>query len=88
MGPGASGDVVKAYQQRLVDIHFDPGAVDGKYGGDMAYAVEALQKIMGAPRTGRIGAAEAVGARRRSSTRRRCSPTASRTAPRSTSPSR
>lgn len=60
MGPGASGDVVKAYQQRLVDIHFDPGAVDGKYGGAMAYAVQAVQKIIGAPRTGRIGPTEAV----------------------------
>jgi lipoprotein-anchoring transpeptidase ErfK/SrfK len=60
MGQGASGDVVKAYQQRLVDVHFDPGAIDGKYGGGMAYAVEALQKIMGAPRTGRIGPAEAM----------------------------
>jgi peptidoglycan hydrolase-like protein with peptidoglycan-binding domain len=60
MGPGASGPVVLAYQQRLAAIHFDPGALDGKYGGGMAYAVEALQKIMGAPRTGRIGAAEAL----------------------------
>jgi lipoprotein-anchoring transpeptidase ErfK/SrfK len=60
MGPGASGDVVKAYQQRLVDLHFDPGAIDGKYGGDMAYAVEAVQKIIGAPRTGKIGPTEAT----------------------------
>ena len=60
MGPGATGDVVKAYQQRLVDIHFDPGAVDGNYGGAMAYAVQAVQKIIGAPRTGRIGPTEAV----------------------------
>jgi L,D-transpeptidase catalytic domain len=60
MGPGASGDIVKAYQQRFVDIHFDPGAVDGKYGGAMTYAVEALQKIIGAPRTGSIGPAEAL----------------------------
>ncbi|MGZ7017920.1 MAG: L,D-transpeptidase family protein [Acidimicrobiia bacterium] len=60
MGPGASGDVVKAYQQRFVDIHFDPGAVDGKYGAAMSYAVQALQKIIGAPRTGRIGPTEAV----------------------------
>ena len=63
MGPGASGDVVKAYQQRFVDLHFDPGAVDGKYGGAMTYAVQALQKIIGVPRTGRIGAAEARRAR-------------------------
>lgn len=60
MGPGAEGDIVKAYQQRLVDIHFDPGAVDGKYGGGMTYAVQALQKIMGVERNGRIGPAEAM----------------------------
>lgn len=60
MGPGASGDIVKAYQQRFIDVHFDPGAVDGKYGGAMTYAVEALQKVMGFPRTGRIGPGEAA----------------------------
>ncbi len=60
MGPGASGPVVQAYQQRLTDIHFDPGPVDGKYGGDMAFAVEAVQKIIGAPRTGTIGPLEAA----------------------------
>ncbi len=60
MGPGAQGDVVKAYQQRLVDIHFDPGPVDGKYGGAMTYAVQAVQKIMGFERNGRIGPAEAA----------------------------
>ncbi len=57
---GASGPVVAAYQQRLVDLHFDPGGVDGHYGGDMAYAVTALQKIYGLPRTGRLGDAEAM----------------------------
>ena len=58
IGPGSSGDVVRAYQQRFVDMHFDPGPVDGNYGTGTVYAVQALQKIMGAPRTGRIGAAE------------------------------
>jgi peptidoglycan hydrolase-like protein with peptidoglycan-binding domain len=60
MGPGAEGDVVKAYQQRLVDLKFDPGPVDGKYGGAMSYAVQALQKIMGVERNGKIGPAEAM----------------------------
>lgn len=58
IGPGSSGDVVRAYQQRFVDLHFDPGPVDGNYGTGTVYAVQALQKIMGAPRSGRIGAAE------------------------------
>src|SRR5690349_21316762 len=44
MGPGAEGDVVRAYQQRLIDLKFDPGPVDGKYGGAMSYAVQAVQK--------------------------------------------
>jgi peptidoglycan hydrolase-like protein with peptidoglycan-binding domain len=60
LGPGDSGDIVRAYQQRFVDVHFDPGAVDGRYGTGMTYAVQALQKIMGAARTGRIGPAEAA----------------------------
>lgn len=57
---GSSGPVVATYQQRLIDLHFDPGAVDGHYGGDMAYAVTALEKLYGLPRNGRIGAPEAI----------------------------
>jgi peptidoglycan hydrolase-like protein with peptidoglycan-binding domain len=60
LGPGATGPVVQAYQQRFVDLHFDPGPVDGKYGAAMSYAVQALQKIIGTPRTGKIGPAEAM----------------------------
>jgi lipoprotein-anchoring transpeptidase ErfK/SrfK len=60
LGPGASGDVVKAYQQRLADVKFDPGPIDGRYGGAMTYAVQALQKLMGVERNGRIGPAEAA----------------------------
>jgi len=60
MGPGAEGEIVRAYQQRLVDLRFDPGAVDGKYGGAMTYAVQALQKVMGVERNGRVGPAEAA----------------------------
>jgi peptidoglycan hydrolase-like protein with peptidoglycan-binding domain len=59
LGPGSSGPVVVAYQHRLIQLHFDPGPVDGKYGGEMAYAVQAVQKIIGAPRTGAIGPTEA-----------------------------
>ncbi|MBM3673712.1 MAG: murein L,D-transpeptidase [Actinobacteria bacterium] len=60
MGPGSSGDVVKAYQQRLADVHFDPGPIDGNYGTAMVYAVQALQKILGTERTGRLTGAEAA----------------------------
>ena len=52
--------MVRAYQQRLADLHFDPGAVDGHYGDATTYAVQALQKMTGAPRTGRLGIAESL----------------------------
>ena len=60
LGPGANADVVRAYQQRLSDLHFDPGAIDGHYGDATIYAVQALQKMTGAPRTGRLGVAESL----------------------------
>ncbi len=60
LGPGSNPDIVRAYQQRLADLHFDPGAVDGNYGGATTYAVQALQKIQGLPRNGRIGPGEAM----------------------------
>jgi peptidoglycan hydrolase-like protein with peptidoglycan-binding domain len=52
--------VVRAYQQRLLDLHFDPGPVDGNFGSAMTYAVEALQKAENLPRTGRLGVNEAL----------------------------
>lgn len=60
LGSGSNHDVVRAYQQRLADLHFDPGAVDGNYGAAMTYAVQALEKIENLPRTGRLGLAEAL----------------------------
>ena len=60
IGPGARSEVVRAYQQRLLDLHFDPGAVDGNYGSAMTYAVQALQKLLNLPRTGRLGVSEAL----------------------------
>jgi peptidoglycan hydrolase-like protein with peptidoglycan-binding domain len=52
---GDSGPVVQAYQQRLKQLHFDPGAVDGVYGQATEYAVVAVQKLYGLDRDGRIG---------------------------------
>lgn len=52
---GSSGDVVKAYEQRLADLRFDPGEVDGKFDAATTFAVQTLQKVMGFERTGRIG---------------------------------
>lgn len=54
VGSGSSGPEVQAYEQRLSDLHFDPGPVDGVYDGKTVYAVQALQKLGGAPPTGRI----------------------------------
>lgn len=59
IGPGSSGPEVQAVQQRLADVHFDPGPVDGNYGTATVYAVQALQKILGTPRTGRLTQDEA-----------------------------
>jgi lipoprotein-anchoring transpeptidase ErfK/SrfK len=60
LGSGSNPDVVRAYQQRLTDLHFDPGPVDGHYGQDTVYAVQTLQKLLGTPRTGRLGTGEAI----------------------------
>lgn len=60
VGPGASGSTIQAYQQRLADLHFDPGTIDGNYGSSTVYAVQSLQKVVGLPPTGRIGPQDLV----------------------------
>ena len=40
---GDKGDDVRRIQQRLKDLHFDPGYIDGVYGGDTIMAVWAFQ---------------------------------------------
>jgi len=60
LGPGSPADIVAAYQQRLTDLKFDPGPVDGSYSQDTIYAVQALQKMYGLERSGRIGTSEEV----------------------------
>jgi peptidoglycan hydrolase-like protein with peptidoglycan-binding domain len=54
VGPGAQGLEVQAYEQRMADLHFDPGPVDGIYDQRTVYAVHALQKLGGGTPTGRI----------------------------------
>ncbi|HEY3834142.1 MAG TPA: L,D-transpeptidase family protein [Acidimicrobiia bacterium] len=56
IGSGSSGPTVMAYEQRLANLHFDPGPIDGRYDGSTVYAVQAVQKLWGLPRTGRIDA--------------------------------
>jgi peptidoglycan hydrolase-like protein with peptidoglycan-binding domain len=58
LSQGSSGDVVLAFERRLADLKFDPGAVDGVFDQMTRYAVEAVQKIHDLPRTGTIGEAE------------------------------
>ncbi len=58
LAPGADGPIVTAYQQRFVDLRFDPGPVDGAYGPALTYAVQALQKFKGLEVTGVIGVPE------------------------------
>ena len=40
---GDRGEDVRRVQQRLKDLHFDPGYIDGVYGGDTIMAVWAFQ---------------------------------------------
>ncbi|MGH9008751.1 MAG: L,D-transpeptidase family protein, partial [Acidimicrobiia bacterium] len=51
--PGMQGVPVRALQERLVALHYDPGKVDGRYGGGLTSAVMAFQKVTGMPRNGR-----------------------------------
>jgi peptidoglycan hydrolase-like protein with peptidoglycan-binding domain len=51
--PGMQGEPVRALQERLVTLHYDPGAADGRYGGGLTSAVMAFQKVTGMPRNGR-----------------------------------
>jgi len=54
VGPGSQGPEVQAYEQRMADLQFDPGPVDGIYDQRTAFAVHTLQKLAGARITGRI----------------------------------
>ncbi len=50
--PGSSGPAVQALQERLRDLHYDPGPIDGRYGAATGFAVDALQKVNDLPVTG------------------------------------
>jgi hypothetical protein len=51
---GTAGPRTQALQQRLVDMRFDPGPVDGEFGRKTQMAVWAFQKINGLPADGRV----------------------------------
>jgi hypothetical protein len=58
MGPGSRGPEVQAYEQRMADLHFDPGPVDDVYDQKTVYAVHTLQKLNDGNPTGRITESE------------------------------
>jgi L,D-transpeptidase catalytic domain/Putative peptidoglycan binding domain/PKD domain len=53
---GDTGASVYALEQRLNELHFALGTVDGYYGIDTSDAVVAFQKLHGLPRTGSVDA--------------------------------
>ena len=53
--PGSSGPQVQALQQRLTQLGYRPGPVDGSYGSDTASAVLAFEKREGLGRDGTAG---------------------------------
>jgi peptidoglycan hydrolase-like protein with peptidoglycan-binding domain len=53
LGVGSRGPEVLALEQRLVVLHYDPGAVDGVFDSSTAFAVVAFQKVTGMARTSR-----------------------------------
>ncbi len=56
LAQGAKGDDVLAVQQRLVELGFDPGRVDGSFGLATRYAVEGFQKFQGLEPSGVVNA--------------------------------
>lgn len=57
LSSGTKGDDVKAVEQRLADLKFSPGPVDGTYDAKTGQAVLSFQKQTGLPRTSRVNAA-------------------------------
>ena len=53
LGPGARGPEVQALEQRLSELKYDPGKVDGVFDGTTGHAVMAFQKVHGLSRTAR-----------------------------------
>ncbi|MGH9164812.1 MAG: L,D-transpeptidase family protein [Acidimicrobiales bacterium] len=53
LGSGSSGGEVLVMEQRLAELRFDVGKVDGSFDSTTYHAVMAFQKAQGLPRTGR-----------------------------------
>jgi hypothetical protein len=52
---GMSGPDVRALQQRLADLHYFPGPIDGQFGQYTLEAVWAFQEVQGMHVTGEVG---------------------------------
>ena len=53
IGVGARGPEVLALEQKLAELHYDPGSVDGSFDSNTGFAVVAFQKVNGMARTSR-----------------------------------
>jgi peptidoglycan hydrolase-like protein with peptidoglycan-binding domain len=53
LGVGSRGPEVLALEQRLLALHYDPGAIDGVFDSSTAFAVVAFQKVTGMARSSR-----------------------------------
>ena len=92
IGEGSSGNDVTMVQQRLKDLGFDPGPIDGQFGGLTRAAVWAFEKlVLQTPRDEATGGSPTrcgSGCRTRSSSSRAARTRRAPTTPRSTCPSR
>lgn len=53
LGPGAKGPEVRALEQRLTEMRYDPGKVDGAFDATTGHALLAFQKVNAMARTSR-----------------------------------
>jgi peptidoglycan hydrolase-like protein with peptidoglycan-binding domain len=60
LSTGMDGEDVKAVEQRLSDLKFSAGPVDGKFDAKTGQAVLSFQKQTGLPRTSKVDAATAT----------------------------
>jgi len=58
-GPGSRSPLIQAYEQRLYEVHIDPGVIDGYFDQPLRYAMETVEKLANLPRVGRLDLAEA-----------------------------
>ena len=55
---GSTNPNLGLYEQRMTDVHLDPGTIDTTYDGKTFFAVQTIQKLNGLPVTGVLSDAE------------------------------